>query len=150
MGGPSGAHKKGCRLVMIRIMLADDHAPYRAYLKALLEQQPGFAVVAQVADGQAAIDLLGRWQDGRPPDVLVMDVDMPGVGGVQATRAIVAACPGLGVIGLSLHDDPHLAAAMLGAGARGYIVKDEPLPALVHAIHEVAAGRRCLSRAIGR
>lgn len=133
---------------MIRIMLADDHAQYRAYLKALLEQQPGLAVVAQAGDGQAAIDLLSHWQAGPPPEVLVIDVDMPGIGGVQATRAIAAARPSLGIIGLSLHDDAHLAAAMVSAGARGYIVKDEPLPDLVHAIREVAAGRCCISRAL--
>jgi DNA-binding NarL/FixJ family response regulator len=126
---------------MIRIVLVDDHAPYRAYLKALLEQQPGLAVVAQAGHGQAAIDLVRGWTAGPLPDVLVMDVDMPGVGGVEATRAIAADRPSVGIIGLSLHDDPHLASAMSDAGARGYVAKDEPLRDLVHAIREVASGR---------
>lgn len=134
---------------MIRIVLADDHAPYRAYLKVLLEQQPGLSVVAQAAHGQAAIDIVRGCSADTLPDVLIMDVEMPGIGGVEATRAIVAAQPSLGVIGLSLHDDPHLAAAMSGAGARGYMVKDDPLAELVHAIREVAAGRVCFSRSVG-
>lgn len=126
---------------MIRIVLVDDHAPYRAYLKALLEQQPGLAVVAQAGHGQAAIDLVRGWTAGPLPDVLVMDVDMPGVGGVEATRTITADEPSVGIIGLSLHDDPHLAAAMRGAGAMGYVAKDQPLRDLVFAIREVASRR---------
>lgn len=125
---------------MIRIVLADDHAQFRAYLKALLEQQPGLRVVGEAAHGQAAIDLLRGWGPDPLPDVLLMDVEMPGIGGVEATRAITALRPTVGVIALSLHHDPHVVAAMHEAGARAYLVKGDPLPELVQAITRVAAG----------
>jgi len=125
---------------MIRIVLADDHAQFRAYLRALLDQQPGLCVVGEAAHGQAAIDLLRDWGPGPLPDVLLMDVEMPGIGGVEATRAIRAARPSVGVIALSLHHDPHMVAAMREAGASAYLVKGDPLPELVQAITRVAAG----------
>lgn len=125
---------------MIRIVLADDHAQFRAYLKALLEQQPGLCVVGEAAHGQAAIDLLRDWGPGPLPHVLLMDVEMPGIGGVEATRTITALRPSVGVIALSLHHDSHVVAAMREAGARAYLVKGEPLPELVQTITRVAAG----------
>jgi DNA-binding NarL/FixJ family response regulator len=125
---------------MIRIVLADDHAQFRAYLKALLEQQPGLCVVGEAAHGQGVIDLLRDWGPGPLPDVLLMDVEMPGIGGVEATRAIAAGQPTVGVIALSLHHDPHMVAAMHEAGARAYLVKGDPLPELVRTITRVAAG----------
>ncbi len=124
---------------MIRIVLADDHAQFRAYLKALLEQQPGLHVVGEAAHGEAVIALLRGWGPGPPPDVVLMDVEMPGIGGVEATRALRALHPTLGVIALSLHHDPHMVAAMQAAGAGAYLVKGDPLPELVQAIHQVAA-----------
>lgn len=125
---------------MIRIVLADDHAQFRAYLKALLEQQPGLCVVGEAAHGQAAIDLLRGWGPAPLPDVLLMDVEMPGIGGVEATRAITAGQPAVGVIAFSLHHDPHMMAAMRAAGARAYLVKGDPLLELVRTITRVAAG----------
>jgi len=125
---------------MIRIVLADDHAQFRAYLKTLLEQQPGLCVVGEAAHGQAAVDLLRGWCHGPLPDVLLMDVEMPGIGGAAATRAITALHPSVGVIALSLHHDPHVVDAMREAGARAYLVKGEPLPELVQTITRVAAG----------
>lgn len=124
---------------MIRIVLADDHAQFRAYLKALLEQQPGLLVVGEAAHGEAVIDLLRGWGPGPPPDVVLMDVEMPGIGGVEATRTLRALHPALGVIALSLHHDPHVVAAMQDAGAHAYLVKGDPLPELVQAITRVAA-----------
>jgi DNA-binding NarL/FixJ family response regulator len=124
---------------MIRIVLADDHAQFRAYLKALLEQQPGLRVVGEAAHGQAVIDLLRGWGPGPPPDVVLMDVEMPGIGGVEATRTLRTRHPPLGVIALSLHHDPHVVAAMQEAGAHAYLVKGDPLPELVQAITRVAA-----------
>ena len=124
---------------MIRIVLADDHARFRAYLKALLEQQPGLHVVGEAAHGEAVIALLRGWGPGPPPDVVLVDVEMPGIGGVEATRALRALHPRLGVIALSLHHDPHMVAAMQEAGACAYLVKGDPLPELVQAITRVAA-----------
>ena len=125
---------------MTRIVLADDHAQFRAYLKALLEQQPGLHVVGEAAHGEGAIALLRHWGPGPLPDVVLMDVEMPGIGGVEATRALTALHPTVGVIALSLHHEPHVVAAMREAGARACLVKGDPLPELVRTIARVAAG----------
>jgi DNA-binding NarL/FixJ family response regulator len=124
---------------MIRIVLADDHAQFRAYLKALLEQQPGLRVVGEAAHGEGVIDLLRGWGPGPPPHVVLMDVEMPGIGGVEATRALTALHPAVAVIALSLHHEPHVVAAMREAGARACLVKGDPLPELVQTITRVAA-----------
>jgi two-component system invasion response regulator UvrY len=96
-------------------------------------------VVGEAAHGQAVIDLLRGWGPGPPPDVVLMDVEMPGIGGVEATRTLRSLHPALGVIALSLHHDPHVVAAMQEAGAHAYLVKGDPLPELVQAITRVAA-----------
>ena len=102
-----------------RILLADDHAMVREALRMLLERAAGIDVVAEVANGLAVLDAVSQTQ----PDVVCMDINMPGMNGIEATRQLLAAHPGLKVIGLSAHADEERIAAMIAAGAVGYVVK---------------------------
>ncbi|CAN7748965.1 response regulator transcription factor [Pseudorhodoferax sp. LjRoot39] len=126
------------------LVLCDDHTAYRSYLADLL-RRAGLAVVGQ-ADG---VDALRGWLACHPvpPDLVLMDVQMPG-GGPAGLAALLREHAGLHVLALSAHDDPAIVAAMLAAGAGGYLLKDDPLAELVDAIHGVAAGQRRLSRAL--
>jgi DNA-binding NarL/FixJ family response regulator len=135
--------------VSIRLVLADDHAQFRAYLAALLAQQPGIEVVAEAEDGEAAVRAVQALAGPRAPQLVVMDVEMRGGGGIAATRRLLAACPRVAVLALSMHDEPAFVAAMLDAGALGYVLKGEPLAELLQAIRAVAAGRRHVGRPLG-
>jgi len=121
----------------IRLLLADDHQAYRAYLRTLLERQPGMAVLAEAADGAAGVALALELL----PDVTILDVDMPGLDGIAAARQILAARPQARVLMLSMQGDPLLVAAAARAGARAFVRKDSPLSELVAAIRAVADGR---------
>jgi len=134
--------------VTIRLVIADDHAQFRAYLADLLGRQPALSVVAQAADGRCLMQVLAQLPAAVFPHVLVVDVEMRDAGGVEATRQSLASYPQLRMVALSMHDDPAFVAAMLAAGAHGYVLKDDPLTELVRAIHEVAAGRLCFSKSI--
>ena len=120
----------------IKIVLADDHQAYREHLRNKLDQEPDMTVVGEAADGQEAIDLMRRLA----PDIVVMDVMMPEMNGIEATRQIAAAFPGVKVLGLSLHDDKQIVDAMRAAGAFGYLLKNQPFTELTGAIRAVAAG----------
>lgn len=133
----------------IRLVLADDHAQFRAYLAALLSQQPDIEVVAQAEDGEAAMHAVQSLAGPRAPQLVVMDVEMRGGDGIAATRRLLADCPGVAVLALSMHDEPAFVAAMLDAGALGYVLKGEPLAELLQAIRAVAAGRRYVGRSLG-
>jgi len=109
------------------VLLADDHEIVREGLASILDEYADLDVVGEAGDGHEAVRLARR----HAPDVVVMDVAMPGLDGVGATRHIVAAMPGVRVIGLSLHDSPELAAAMTAAGAVAYLHKDGPLEDLI-------------------
>ena len=132
----------------IDIVLVDDHLPFRACLKGLLEQQSDFAVVAEADHGGQVVDALKALRASGAPCVILMDVDLPVVDGIEATRRVIALAPMYLVLALSTHDDPTFVTAMVAAGAWGYMLKDDPLDELVHAIREVAAGRRVFSRAL--
>jgi len=125
----------------LALVLADDHPAYRAGLADVLRRH-SFSILGEADDAPGLIGWLARAP--APPDVVLMDVQMPG-GGPAGLRALLAAHPALPVLALSMHDDPAFAAAMLAAGARGYMLKDDPLPELVAAIRGVAAGARPLS-----
>lgn len=131
----------------IRIVLADDHAAFRRCLKTLLEQQPGLAVVRDVGGGVATIAAI---QDCAHvlPDVLVLDVDMRDLSGLHVARQLIDQQPALRILMLSWFDDLPFVDAATVAGCRGYMLKDDPLPELVHAIREVAAGRTHFSTAL--
>jgi PAS domain S-box-containing protein len=125
----------------VRILLVDDQALIRAGLRTLLEQQPGFEVVAEAGDGEAALKQAKKHQ----PDVVVMDIAMPGMNGIEATRQILASCPETRVIALSMHADGQYVLEMLRAGAAGYLLKDCAHEDLARAIGIVRANLTFLS-----
>lgn len=117
----------------IRILIADDHAIVRTTLAQLLAGEEDVEVIGQAADGQEAVEQAERLR----PDVLIMDVSMPRMNGIEATRRISAGCPGVKVIGLSMHTADALTREMLNAGAVGYVSKGTPVRDLLDAIHSV-------------
>ena len=134
--------------VPIRVILADDHVPFRTSLRALLECQPDMRVVAEFGDGAALLEAFRAGGFRPPPDVVVMDVAMPRTGGIKATRRIVASEHEVRVLAVSMHDDAKFVRGMIDAGARGYVLKGESLQELLRAIREVAAGGTYFSASI--
>ena len=133
----------------IRVVLVDDHAPFRSYLAALLAQQAELVVLGEAGELDSLLQLMGRLDPARAPDVLLMDVEMPGCNGPAMTSAVLAAHPALRVLALSMHDDPVFVTAMVAAGAKGYILKDDLLADIVTGIREVAAGGQFFSFRLG-
>ncbi|MFO0761289.1 MAG: response regulator transcription factor [Byssovorax sp.] len=125
----------------MKIMLVDDHQMLRDGLRAVLAREPGYDVVGEAADGVEA--LLNA--DQLHPDVVVMDISMPGMSGVEATRKLLAAQPGAKVVALSVHADRRYVQAMLKAGAAGYLVKNDAAGELLQALRAVAAGKNYVS-----
>ncbi|MGH7268549.1 MAG: response regulator [Candidatus Rokuibacteriota bacterium] len=125
----------------VTIVLADDHQVVRQGLRALLEAEPGFSVIGQVADGLEALDLVARLE----PDVAVVDVMMPGLSGLEVTRQIHQRSPGTRVVVLSMHADEGYVLEALRNGASGYVLKDASAHDLVQAVHAAMAGRNYLS-----
>lgn len=128
----------------IRILLADDHDIVRRGLRSLIEKQEGMKVVGEVENGREAI----RFALAEAPHVVLMDVVMPGLGGIEAARRIVAEAPAIKVLCLSMHRERKLVSAMLEAGAVGYILKDHALEELPAAIRHAAAGRGYLNPSV--
>jgi DNA-binding NarL/FixJ family response regulator len=126
---------------MTRVLLADDHGIFLAGLRRLLEQQGDLDVVGVALDGREAVRLAEELR----PDVVVMDVTMPGLNGVEATRLIRERVPGARVIALSMHADRAFVMGMLQAGASGYLSKDSAADELVTAIRVVQDGKSYLS-----
>jgi two-component system, NarL family, response regulator NreC len=126
---------------MISIMLADDHPIVRQGLKALLESEQNFQLVGEAGDGLEAVRLAIRLK----PDVLVTDVMMPGLNGLEVTRQVTKSLPQTRVIILSMYTDDSYVLEALKNGATGYVLKDSQATDLVEAIREVAAGNRYLS-----
>ena len=122
-------------------MLVDDHAIIRQGLRSLLEKQPDIEVVAEAEDGRKALELVRKVL----PDIVVMDVSMPGLNGIEATRQICSELPQVRVIALSIHSNRRFVTDMLRAGAAGYILKECLFDELVQAIQAVAAGDSYLS-----
>ncbi|HUV65694.1 MAG TPA: response regulator transcription factor [Sedimentisphaerales bacterium] len=125
----------------VKVLLVDDHAIIREGLRSLLEKQPDLEVVADADDGRRAIELVRELS----PDVVIMDVTMPRLGGIEATRQITGDFPAVKVIALSIHSRRRFVADMLSAGAAGYILKECLFDELVQAIHAVSEGGRYLS-----
>jgi two-component system, NarL family, response regulator NreC len=125
----------------IRILLADDHRILREGLISLLEKQPGLKVVGEAEDGRSTVRLTREVL----PDIVVMDIKMPGLNGIEATRQILAENPAIKVIALSMHPDKHFVKAMLLAGASGYLLKYSASQELIKAIELVMAGQIYLS-----
>lgn len=128
----------------IRILLADDHTVVRDGLRALLEKQPDMTVVAEASDGRDSI----RLAEEQSPDVVVMDIGMPSLNGIEATRRILAANPRTAVVMLSMHQDESYVLRSLKAGAKGYPLKDSLRGDVIDAIRAVAQGRSFLTRKV--
>src|ERR1043165_1984822 len=130
----------------IRILLADDHTVVRDGLRAMLEKQPDMEVVGEAADGRDSI----RLAEEQKPDVVIMDIAMPNMNGIEATRRIVAANPGIAVVILSMHQDESYVLRALKAGAKGYLLKDSLRSDVIDAIRSVAQGRSFLTKKVSR
>ncbi len=125
----------------IRMILADDHKIIRKGLISLLKDQPDIEVVGEAEEGREAIYLARELQ----PDLIIMDVTMPGLNGMEATRQLISEMQGLNVIALSMHRESRFVVGMLEAGAKGYLLKDCDFDELIQAIKTVAGGRTYLS-----
>lgn len=120
-----------------RILIVDDHRLFRQGLFALLGETPEWTVVAEAGDGAEAI----RAAEETRPDVAVLDVEMPGVSGVEAAREIRRVSPATRIVALTMYGDPHYQEQMRAAGATAYVLKNEAIGDLVDAIRAVLAGR---------
>ncbi|MHC4243595.1 MAG: response regulator transcription factor [Planctomycetota bacterium] len=128
----------------IRVLLAEDHAIVREGLRSLLEKQPDIEVVCEAEDGRIAVERARELL----PDIVIMDITMPNLNGVEATRKIIKEFPQIKVIALSVHSNRRFVINMLEAGATGYVLKDGLLDELVKAIRAVTAGESYLSSKI--
>jgi len=130
----------------IRVLIADDHTLFRDGLRSLLRSLPDVEVVDEAADGDATINRTLALQ----PDVVLMDLQMPGTNGIEATRRILHASPHVGVLVLTMFDDDDYVFAAMRAGARGYILKGADQEELVRAIRAVARGEALFGPAIAK
>jgi DNA-binding NarL/FixJ family response regulator len=128
----------------VRVVLADDQEMVRAGLRMLVDFQPDLEVVGEAADGPAAVAVAGRTR----PDVVLMDVRMPGCDGIEAARRILAAQPDVAVVVLTTFDEDASLAEALRAGVSGFLLKTAPPEQLLHAIRTVAAGNGLLDPAV--
>ena len=128
----------------IRVILADDHTIVRHGLSKLIQQQEDMEVIAQAGDGHSTIELTRELA----PDMVIMDIGMPDLNGIDATLQITRDFPNVKVIGLSMHSGKKFVIEMLKAGASGYLLKDCALEELITAIKTVAAGKTYLSPSI--
>jgi len=129
-----------------RILLADDHKLMRRGLKALIEQQPDLTVVGEADDGRQAVALATSLK----PDLLVMDIGMPNLNGIEAAHQITQANPGTAIVILSMHSDESYVLRALKAGAKGYLLKDSAESDLIRAVHAVAGGKSFFSPAVSK
>ncbi len=129
-----------------RILLADDHKLMRSGLKALIEQQPDLTVVGEADDGRQAVALAASLK----PDLLVMDIGMPNLNGIEAARQITQANPGTAIVILSMHSDESYVLRALKAGAKGYLLKDSAESDLIRAVHAVAGRQSFFSPAVSK
>ena len=130
----------------IRILLVDDHTILRDGLRALLERQTDMSVVAEAGDGREAVHLAAE----QKPDVVLMDIGMPNMNGIEATRRIVAANSKTAVVILSMHQDESYVLRSMKAGARGYLLKDSLRSDVIQAIRAVCGGRSFLTPKISQ
>jgi DNA-binding NarL/FixJ family response regulator len=125
----------------IRIVIVDDHQIVRDGLRSVLEKEPGLTVVAEAENGRRGVEVCRRIE----PDVVVMDITMPDLNGIEATRKILADSPATKVIALSMHSDKRYVRRMIEAGAAGYILKESAIDEVVRAVGAVSAGGSYLS-----
>ena len=118
------------------MLICDDHEPFREGLHTLLDTEPDVTVVGEAIDGQSAIHTAPTLQ----PDVILMDLNMPGIGGIEATRQILQASPQISILVLTMSEDNDSVFAALQAGARGYLLKGARKADIIHAIRGVDSG----------
>jgi two-component system response regulator NreC len=133
-------------VAQIRIVLADDHTIIRSGLRLLLERQPDFKVVAEAEDGRQAVQLVSKHH----PDVVILDIGMPQLNGIEATRQIVVQEPHPNVVILSMHSDESYVLRALKAGARAYILKNAAEADLIRAVQAVSEGKSFFSPVISK
>jgi two-component system response regulator NreC len=131
---------------MIRIAIADDHGVMREGLRLQLQQHEGFEVIGEATDGREAVKLAADLN----PDVIIMDIGMPNLNGIEATAQIIKKNPKIGVIFLSVHSDEEYLLRALNAGARGYLLKESAHLDLKRAVESVAQGNSFFSPTIAR
>ena len=131
---------------MIRIVLADDHVVMRNGLRLLLERQANFEVVGEAVDGRQTMEICDKLR----PDVLVLDIAMPNLNGIEAARQISAKWPQTAIVILSMHSDESYVLRALKAGARAYLLKDSAEADLINAIRAVSEGKAFFSPAISK
>lgn len=129
---------------MTTILLADDHRVVREGLRTLLAQEPDLSVVGEAADGHQVVEMARALR----PDVVIMDIAMPSLNGIEAARLIVAENPAVRVVALSMYADRRFVTQILRAGAMGYVLKEAAFEELAHAIRTVAGGRPYLSSSV--
>jgi len=137
--GPA-IHDRGYDM-SIKVLLADDHQIFRDGLRALIDREDGMEVVAEAENGRQAVKLA----QAHAPNVIIMDVSMPDMNGIEATRKITSVTPNAKLIALSMHSDRRYVLGMLEAGAAGYLLKDCTFEELAGAIRNVAQGNTYLS-----
>lgn len=130
----------------LRILLADDHIVMRSGLRSLLDRQPNLEVVGESENGRETVALAASLK----PDVVVMDVGMPTLNGIEATQMIVTQCPTIAVVILSMHADESYVMRALKAGARGYLLKDSAAADLIGAIQAISQGKSFFSPKVSR
>ena len=130
----------------IRILLADDHTVVRKGLRLLLENEPGFQVIADAATGREAVSLAEQHE----PEVVIMDIAMPLLNGIEAARQIVGKVPRAAIVFLSMHSDESYVLRALKAGARAYLLKDSAEQDLINAVRAVSEGKAFFSPAISK
>ena len=128
----------------IKILLADDHRIMRSGLRSLLDKEPDMEVVAEAENGRMTVQLARKLS----PDVVIMDITMPDLNGIEASRQILSEAPDVKVVALSMHSDEQFVVEMLDAGASGYLLKDCALGELCLAIRAVVANQNYLSPGI--
>ena len=141
---PSNHGNEGVQTMNITILLADDHKLMREGLRTLIQEHPGMTVVAESEDGRSAVRLAAELS----PKIIIMDISMPGLSGIDATRRLSAANSASKIIALSMHLDRRMILEMLAAGASGYLLKDCAFDKVIHAIRTVASNDRYVSAAI--
>lgn len=131
---------------MINVMLVDDHGLVRNGIKRILDDVDGIAVVAEAENGEQAIRQVRRQR----PDVILMDISMPGIGGLEATRKIAQSLPGIKIIAVTIHDDDPFPARLLEAGAVGYLTKGCDVREIISAIRSVHVGKQYITPVVAQ
>lgn len=131
---------------MIKVLIVDDHELVRAGLRRILEEAPDIEVLAEADSGEEAV----RLSDELEPDLLLMDISMPGIGGIEATRTIRRRDPSVQVVVVTIHSDAPFPDQLLEAGALGYLTKGCPAEELLLAVRTVAEGRPFVSSAVSQ